>query len=55
MKSDVMVNENKWMINGAGDSEKSIYFAWLDRSIVFCLQIRCEQMACLDSVEQRTI
>ena len=50
-----MVNENKWMINGAGDSEKSIYFAWLDKSIVLCLQIRCEQMACLDSVEQRTI
>ena len=45
----------KWMVNGAGDSHKSIYFGWLDRSLVVCVQIRCEQMACLDSVKQRTI
>ena len=43
------------MVKGVANGKESIYFAWLDRSRLFCLQIRCEQMACLDSVKQRTI
>ena len=43
------------MVKGLGNGKKGIYFGWLDRSRLVCLQIRCEQMACLDSVKQRTI
>ena len=49
-----MVND-KWRVNGVVEGKERIYVGWLDRSVLLCLQLRCEQMACLNSVKQRTI
>ena len=32
--------------------KESTYFAWPDRSLLVCLQIRYEQTACVHSVKQ---
>ena len=43
------------MVRDVGDGKERIYFAWLYRSVLLSVQIRCERMACLDSVKQRII
>ena len=37
---------------GDGDGVVGTYFGWPDTSLLACLQIRYEQMACLHSVKQ---
>ena len=49
-----MVND-KWRVNGVVKGKERIYVGLLDRSVLLCLHLRCEQMACLNSVKQRTI
>ena len=33
------------------EGNERIYVGWLDRSVLLCLQLRCEQMASLNSVK----